>query len=109
IALCLVTKFPKLAMTKSNAFDMCGLEMMVRRPFAFKSGAKLTWWQNLIYSLIQVDVNSMCIEPVEPAKCTIADEENPLPANLGCTKLEETSEVSSSSTYGGVIMPYLTR
>ncbi|KAI3903927.1 hypothetical protein MKW92_047370 [Papaver armeniacum] len=54
IALCLVKKFPNLATRKSTTFDMCGLEMIVRRPFAFQSCAKLTWLQNLIYSLTGV-------------------------------------------------------
>ncbi|KAI3992387.1 hypothetical protein MKX01_015099, partial [Papaver californicum] len=109
IALCLVMKFPKMATSKSNSYDMCGLEMMVRRPFAFQSGAKLTWWQKLIYSLIQVDTNSTCIQPVKPAGCIVRDEENPLPENLDCTNAEESSKVSSSTSYGGTIMTYLTR
>ncbi|KAI3862498.1 hypothetical protein MKX03_011586 [Papaver bracteatum] len=53
IALCLVKEFPTVATTKSNRFDMYGLEMMVRRPFAFQSGTKLTWRHNLIYSKIR--------------------------------------------------------
>ncbi|KAI3891352.1 hypothetical protein MKX03_031448 [Papaver bracteatum] len=105
LALRVVLKFPEAATTKSNG--TCGLEMMVQRPFAFKSGAKLTWWQNLIYSLIQVDANALCIRPVEPA--TIRDEENPVPENLDSTKVEESSKASSTNTYVGIIMPYLTR
>ncbi|XP_026424750.1 uncharacterized protein LOC113321083 isoform X3 [Papaver somniferum] len=108
-ALCLVMKFPTLATTKSNRFGMCGLEMMVRRPFAFQSGAKLTWWHNLIYSLIQVDMKTTCIQSVEPAECTIRDEENPAPENLDANKIQESSKVPSSTTYKGHIMPYLTR
>ncbi|KAI3912540.1 hypothetical protein MKW98_021002 [Papaver atlanticum] len=104
IALCLLRQFPEVAVIKSNHFDMCGLEMMVRKPYAFKSGAKLTWWQNLIYSLIQVNMNSM-----KPEECTIRDEENPLPENLNSDKVSESSRISSSKTYKGLIMPYLTR
>ncbi|RZC84822.1 hypothetical protein C5167_047611 [Papaver somniferum] len=90
IALSLVTKFPKVVMTKAktDVIDMCGLEMMVRRPFAFKSGAKLTWWQDLIYSSIQVNMNSTCTRPVGLAGYTIRDEENALPDNLNYTKAD---------------------
>ncbi|XP_026428038.1 uncharacterized protein LOC113323903 isoform X2 [Papaver somniferum] len=108
-ALCLVMKFPTLATTKSNRFGMCGLEMMVRRPFAFQSGAKLTWWHNLIYSLIQVDMKTTCIQSVEPAECTIRDEENPDPENIDSNKIQESSKVPSSTIYKGPIISYLTR
>ncbi|XP_026425181.1 uncharacterized protein LOC113321480 isoform X2 [Papaver somniferum] len=111
IALSLVTKFPKVVMTKAktDVIDMCGLEMMVRRPFAFKSGAKLTWWQDLIYSSIQVNMNSTCTRPVGLAGYTIRDEENALPDNLNYTKADGSSKVSSSDIYKGIIMSYLTR
>ncbi|KAI3862499.1 hypothetical protein MKX03_011587 [Papaver bracteatum] len=109
IALCLVMKFPELAMTKSNRFDMCGLEVMVRRPFAFQSGTKLTWWQNLIYPLIQVGMKTTCIQSMEPAECTIRVEENPAPENIDSNKIIESSKVPSSTTYKGLIIPYLTR
>ncbi|KAI3862150.1 hypothetical protein MKW92_020630 [Papaver armeniacum] len=109
IALYTVKKFPRLATAKSTKYGMCGMEMMVRRPFAFQSGANLTWWQNLIYSFIQVDMNTTSIHQVEPAQPTIRDVENPMPGNLDCTKLEENSKVFSSTTYKGIIMPYLTR
>ncbi|KAI3862142.1 hypothetical protein MKW92_020622, partial [Papaver armeniacum] len=93
IALCLVIKFPKLATTKSTAFGMCGLEMMIRRPFAFQ--------------IIHVDMNTTSIQQVEPAECTIRDEKNPRPENLDCTK--ESSKISLSTTYKRIIMSYLTR
>ncbi|XP_026419909.1 ankyrin repeat-containing protein NPR4-like [Papaver somniferum] len=51
LALCLVNRFPELVMVKSSAYGMCGLELLVRRPFAFRSGAKMTWWQDRIYSV----------------------------------------------------------
>ncbi|XP_026440561.1 uncharacterized protein LOC113339523 [Papaver somniferum] len=89
--------------------DMCGLEVMVRRPFAFKSGTNLTWWQNLIYPLIQVDMKTTCIQSMEPAECTIRDEENPAPENLDSNKMKESSKLPSSTTYRGLIIPYLTR
>ncbi|KAI3967050.1 hypothetical protein MKW92_032863 [Papaver armeniacum] len=107
IALCVVKKFPEAALTKSNG--TCGLEMMVRRPFSFKSSAKLTWCQNLIYSSIQVDMNSTCIQLVEPAECTIRDEENPLKENLDGAEVAESLEFSSSTTSDGIIMSYIRR
>ncbi|KAI3956090.1 hypothetical protein MKW98_027404 [Papaver atlanticum] len=67
MALNLVKRFPKLVTEKSLKDDICGLEVLVRRPFAFKSGAKLTWWQDRIYSLIEVDMNSTYVQPVEPS------------------------------------------
>ncbi|KAI3889375.1 hypothetical protein MKX03_024466 [Papaver bracteatum] len=67
MALSLVKRFPKLVTEKSLKDDICGLEVLVRRPFAFKSGANLTWWQDRIYSLIEVDMNSSYVQPVEPS------------------------------------------
>ncbi|KAI3835307.1 hypothetical protein MKW98_020423, partial [Papaver atlanticum] len=49
MALCLVKQLPGVVMVKARTQNMCGLEMMARRPFAFRSGTKLKWWQNLIY------------------------------------------------------------
>ncbi|KAI3979495.1 hypothetical protein MKX01_001687, partial [Papaver californicum] len=105
MALCLIKQIPELVLEISNNYDierlsMSALEMMVRMPFSFRSGAKLTWWQDLIYSLIQVDMNSTYFQPVEPnrrqSECSISDEENPLAEVLPCTKAGESSK---SSTY----------
>ncbi|KAI3858248.1 hypothetical protein MKX03_001049 [Papaver bracteatum] len=101
MALCLVKQLPGVVMVKAPTQNMCGLEMMARRPFAFRSGTKLTWWQNLIYLLI-------CIQPTEPNKCqgsecTNRDEENPSPKSLDCT------EASSSTTSRGNLAPYFRR
>lgn len=104
-ALRVVMEFPELPMEKSTKYGMCGLEMMVRRPFAFQSGSMLTWRQNLVYSFIQVNMTSSSVKPVAPAECTVRDEENPIPENLDCTKVEGSLNVS----YKEIIMPYLTR
>ncbi|XP_026407129.1 uncharacterized protein LOC113302440 isoform X2 [Papaver somniferum] len=101
MALCLVKQLPGVVMVKAPTQNMCGLEMMARRPFAFRSGTKLTWWQNLIYLLI-------CIQPTEPNKCRGTecinrDEENPSPKSLDCI------EASSSTTYRGILVPYFRR
>ncbi|XP_026430036.1 uncharacterized protein LOC113326543 [Papaver somniferum] len=55
MALSLVERFPKLVMEKSLVHCMCALELLAQRPFTFRSGARLTWWQNCMYSIIQVD------------------------------------------------------
>ncbi|KAI3859504.1 hypothetical protein MKW98_027101 [Papaver atlanticum] len=119
MALCLIKQMPELVLEISHKYgigrlSMSALEMMVRRPFAFRSGTKLTWWQDLIYSLIQVEMNTVCCQPVEPnrcqAGCSIRDEENSLPKVLNCTKAGESSKFSSSSsTYKRIVMLYLTK
>ncbi|KAI3908882.1 hypothetical protein MKW98_029432 [Papaver atlanticum] len=55
LALSLVKRFPQLITEKSVSHKMCGLELLVRKPLAFRSGTKLTWWQKRVYSLIQVE------------------------------------------------------
>ncbi|KAI3962899.1 hypothetical protein MKW92_050602 [Papaver armeniacum] len=72
LALTLVERFPNLVIQETPERKLSGLEVMVQRPFAFLSGAKLTWWQRFIYSTIQLDNDSTyeCI--------TRGDEENPL-------------------------------
>ncbi|KAI3931527.1 hypothetical protein MKW92_011129 [Papaver armeniacum] len=54
MALSIIKRFPNLATEVSSLHDVCGLEMMVQRPFAFLSGAKLTWWQSYIYPLYHI-------------------------------------------------------
>ncbi|MCL7022542.1 hypothetical protein MKW94_011411, partial [Papaver nudicaule] len=69
MALSLVKRFPHLVtekqiIAKNNhpslppVHDTCGLESIILRPFAFHSGSKLTWWQQKIYSLTKVDMDS---------------------------------------------------
>ncbi|KAI3894199.1 hypothetical protein MKX03_003756 [Papaver bracteatum] len=130
LALCLVNRFPELVMVKSSAYGMCGLELLVRRPFAFRSGAKVTWWQDRIYSVIQVDINSTYGQPITcqssleskrdednrlKVKDTEIDEENPLELagrdkenRPKITKAEESLQVSSNSDKG-ILLPCLTR
>ncbi|KAI3845122.1 hypothetical protein MKX03_019789, partial [Papaver bracteatum] len=50
LALSLVKRFPQLITEKSVSHKMCGLELLVRKPLAFRSGTKLTWWQKRVYS-----------------------------------------------------------
>ncbi|KAI3980309.1 hypothetical protein MKX01_001380, partial [Papaver californicum] len=58
IALSLVKRFPQLVTAKSREHGICGLESITQRPFAFFSGANLTWWQHKIYSLTRVFMDS---------------------------------------------------
>ncbi|XP_026405389.1 uncharacterized protein LOC113300385 [Papaver somniferum] len=130
LALCLVNRFPELVMVESSAYGMCGLELLVRRPFAFRSGAKMTWWQDRIYSVIQVDINTSYGQPITcqssleskrdednrlEVKDTEIDEENPLEFverdkenRPKITKAEESLQVSSNSDKG-ILLPCLTR
>ncbi|KAI3994992.1 hypothetical protein MKX01_019806 [Papaver californicum] len=59
LALSIVKRFPKLVTEPTEGTrGLCGLEKLINRPFAFKSGAELSWWQHFIYSLIHVDISS---------------------------------------------------
>ncbi|KAI3898878.1 hypothetical protein MKW92_020166 [Papaver armeniacum] len=128
MALSLVRRFPKLVMEKSLVHDMCGLELLVRRPFSFRSGAKLTWWQQCIYSSIHVDIDSTYERdednPSEDSsEGTEGDEENPAAVEESLLEnsedrevveesLSENSEESSTSDTGAMaiyLMPYLKR
>ncbi|KAI3908796.1 hypothetical protein MKW98_029346, partial [Papaver atlanticum] len=92
MALCIVKRFPGLITEKSIEHKMCGLELLVRKPLAFPSGTKLTWWQNHVYSLIQVNMNTTY---------TQLDKTEDIQAEAG-------SEASSTSGKG-ILMPCLTR
>ncbi|KAI3990468.1 hypothetical protein MKX01_023248 [Papaver californicum] len=49
IAWSIVQDYPKLVTEKTKNHGMCALEVLVRRPFSFRSGNKTTWWQRRIY------------------------------------------------------------
>ncbi|KAI3897139.1 hypothetical protein MKX03_030807 [Papaver bracteatum] len=124
MALSLVRRFPKLVMEKSLVHDMCGLELLVRRPFSFRSGAKLTWWQQCIYSSIHVDIDST-YERDEDSPSENSSEgtegdaaveesllENSEDREVVEESLSENSEESSTSDTGAMaiyLMPYLKR
>ncbi|MCL7051692.1 hypothetical protein MKW94_006670, partial [Papaver nudicaule] len=103
LALCLVKRFPKLITVKSREHKMSALELLIRKPFAFRSGTKLTWWQDRIYSLIQVRMDSVYDRPIKPdtyqsSECTERDVENPPES-----KPEESLEVSAISDKGFIM------
>ncbi|KAI3940832.1 hypothetical protein MKW92_014392 [Papaver armeniacum] len=129
MALCLVKRFPQLVTEKSLEDNMCGLELLVRRPFAFRSGTKLTWLQDRIYSLMEVDVQSTYVRLVhtintsKSPECTERDDKSEPPDvdvteigeknPSGCTKRDkenppEKSEASRDAN-AGVLRPYITR
>ncbi|KAI3853912.1 hypothetical protein MKW92_020507 [Papaver armeniacum] len=112
MALCLVKRFPKLVTEKSLKDNICALEVLVRRPFAFKSGAKLTWWQDRIYSFIHVDMSSKYVQPVEPSTCRSSKyaerDDADFPETLEASKAEENPNVSSTIDKG-IPMAYLIR
>ncbi|RZC63088.1 hypothetical protein C5167_024845 [Papaver somniferum] len=58
IASSLVQRFPELVIDPTKKVRTSAINYMAERPFAFASGAKHTFWQHLIYSLINVDINS---------------------------------------------------
>ncbi|KAI3879831.1 hypothetical protein MKX03_000450 [Papaver bracteatum] len=64
IASSLVQRFPELVIDQKNEVQTNAMNNMAERPFAFASGAKHTFLQRRIYSLIKVEV-------------TNEDEENP--------------------------------
>ncbi|KAI3973422.1 hypothetical protein MKW92_045772 [Papaver armeniacum] len=57
IALFLFRRYPKLVIEKTKNLQILPLEAVAKRPFAFRSGSKLKFWQRCIYSLIQVDMS----------------------------------------------------
>ncbi|KAI3884325.1 hypothetical protein MKW92_046979, partial [Papaver armeniacum] len=106
IALSIVERFPKLVTKKSVAHEICGLESIIQRPFAFKSGSKLTWWQHKIYPLIPVDKNSTYNHGAQANKQSISrglegteiDVENSL-ENSGGTLVAEDNPSKHSKVY----------
>ncbi|KAI3879832.1 hypothetical protein MKX03_000451 [Papaver bracteatum] len=58
IASSLVQRFPELVIDPTKNVRTSAMNYMAERPFAFASGAKHTIWQHLIYSLVNVDINS---------------------------------------------------
>ncbi|KAI3994018.1 hypothetical protein MKX01_037298, partial [Papaver californicum] len=49
-ALFLFRRYPKLAVEKTKNLQIWPLEAVAARPFAFRSGSKLKFWQNSLYS-----------------------------------------------------------
>ncbi|KAI3950985.1 hypothetical protein MKW98_026439 [Papaver atlanticum] len=107
LVLCLVKRFPKLITVKSENHDACGLELLVRKPYAFGIGTKLTWWQDRVYSLIQVDINATYVQLVETNTCQSSEiserDEDNIPESSEDTNKEESSNGKSDKN---IFMPY---
>ncbi|KAI3872954.1 hypothetical protein MKW92_025608 [Papaver armeniacum] len=58
IASSLVQRFPELVIDQRKKVQISVMNYMAERPFAFASGAKLTFWQRRIYPLVKVDINT---------------------------------------------------
>ncbi|RZC86945.1 hypothetical protein C5167_030295 [Papaver somniferum] len=110
LAVCLVKRFPELVMEKSLVHDAYALEMLVRRPFTFRSGTKLTWWQKYIYSLIRVHGASSTYDYDDGAvqqSTSERDQEN-LPERIEGTNAEKISTTSPTS-FKGIHIPHIIR
>ncbi|KAI3872871.1 hypothetical protein MKW92_025746, partial [Papaver armeniacum] len=110
LAVCLVKRFPELVMEKSLVHDAYALEMLVRRPFTFRSGTKLTWWQKYIYSLIRVHGASSTYDYDDGAvqqSTSEGDQEN-LPERIEGTNAEKISTTSPTS-FKGIHIPHIIR
>ncbi|KAI3865801.1 hypothetical protein MKX03_015893 [Papaver bracteatum] len=103
-ALCLVKRFPELVMEKSQKTKLCALELLVRKPFAFQSGGKLTWWQKPIYPKIQVYVQPADQSTSQLSEYNIRDEKNHSEAPK-----REDNHIVSSTIQKGILMPCLIR
>ncbi|KAL1811703.1 hypothetical protein ACET3Z_021768 [Daucus carota] len=55
VALYLVKKYPDLVTERNTVSGQTALEILARKPNAFRSGSKLGFWHRIIYSWIPVD------------------------------------------------------
>ncbi|KAI3925869.1 hypothetical protein MKW92_009529 [Papaver armeniacum] len=74
IAASLVQRFPELVIDQINKVQPSVMNNMAERPFAFASGAKPTFWQRRIYSLVKVDMTAGK-NPTEKSEDTEGEEE----------------------------------
>ncbi|KAI3975097.1 hypothetical protein MKX01_031077, partial [Papaver californicum] len=79
IASSLVQRFPELVIDQTKKVQTSAMNSMAERPFA--CGAKLTFWERRIYSLVEVEKNSayeFAIQnPPENSENTKGDKEKP--------------------------------
>ncbi|XP_026399873.1 uncharacterized protein LOC113295764 isoform X2 [Papaver somniferum] len=114
IELSLLQRFPKLVIEKTDS-GVCALEVLVRRPFSFRSGNKTTWWQNLIYPFLQIDTTTRnehgrstncetdTTIPTEVHSSTVCQPDTAAPSHLGnsTVQLDEmaSNDISLASPY----------
>ncbi|KAI3991459.1 hypothetical protein MKX01_000546, partial [Papaver californicum] len=58
VALSIVQDYPMLVTEKTTNDGVCALDVLVRRPFSFRSGNKTTWWQSRLYPFLLVDTEA---------------------------------------------------
>ncbi|KAI3945003.1 hypothetical protein MKW92_010250 [Papaver armeniacum] len=105
IALSICRQFPYLVrqMVAKAEGENSLLQKIVERPFAFLSGANLTWWERSIYSLIEVNMDC-------PVDYNITRDKDKLsPGSSKGTKKDEENppESSKGSDYKGNITSYI--
>ncbi|KAI3888486.1 hypothetical protein MKX03_015116 [Papaver bracteatum] len=106
IALLIVERYPQLIIERSKYSKVSGLELMAERPFAFKSGAKLTFWGRFFYSFYHIDstydhgaqINNTHVN--ESFKGINIDEENPHQKFEGSYRNKENLSESSENMEG---------
>ncbi|KAI3909176.1 hypothetical protein MKW98_012913 [Papaver atlanticum] len=105
IAMSLVERFPILVVKKYQDEDICGLEAMTQRQLAFRSGCKLIWWKQYIYSSIKVDKDSIYERDNDITNINERDENNDLESfGTGCTIRNEATSSKVFPTSGKGIM-----
>ncbi|KAI3862977.1 hypothetical protein MKX03_005360 [Papaver bracteatum] len=99
IVMSLVKRYPELVTQQTGGTRrICGFKKLIDRPFAFKSGASLSWWERFIYSLIHVDTKEMDDNSSENVKGIARDEENLVETSDGPKgHLEDPSEISDGT------------
>ncbi|KAI3916499.1 hypothetical protein MKW92_007570 [Papaver armeniacum] len=107
IASSLVQRFPELVIDQTNKVQTSAMYYMAERPFAFASGAKLTFWKHCIYSMIKVDINTAFELDTETnenksfpqsLEDTNGDEESPV--EVSCRDEKEKAKLFKSETVG---------
>ncbi|KAI3957967.1 hypothetical protein MKW98_020609 [Papaver atlanticum] len=90
IASSLVQRFPELVIDNTKKVQTSAMNNMAERPFAFASGAKYTFWQRRIYSLVKVDINTEYEFDAQP---NIKGSDESHPQSLERTNGEEENRV----------------
>ncbi|MCL7041251.1 hypothetical protein MKW94_019756, partial [Papaver nudicaule] len=89
MALSILRRVPALLTNNGgSSLDLIILKLLVLRPFVFRSGHDLVWWERWIYSIIEVDSQGYDYdikeekgtendEEINPSEQVENDEENP--------------------------------
>ncbi|KAI3916496.1 hypothetical protein MKW92_007567 [Papaver armeniacum] len=94
IASSLVQRFPELVIDQRKKIQISVMNYMAERPFAFASGAKLTFWQRRIYPLVKVDINTTYeLNTQTNKRSSSRSSEESLPQILEDTNVDEENPV----------------